>query len=125
MRKFDKVLIKNLRIHGILGVYEQERRQPREILINLTLNTNTRRAAQTDHIRDCVDYDQAAQEIRALIEGAKRFTVEALAEDIACLCLKKPGVRQVTVRVEKPGAVMGAESVGVEIVRRKRLNLKR
>ena len=124
LRKLDKVLIQNLRIQGILGVYEQERRQPREILINLTLHTDTRRAARTDHIRDCVDYDQAAQEIRALVEGAKRFTVEALAEDIAYLCLNKPEVRKVIVRVEKPGAVAGADSVGVEIVRKKCLNLK-
>ncbi len=125
MRKLDEVFIKNLRIRGILGVYDQERRQPREILINIILHTDTRRAARTDFIRDCVDYDQVTQEIRALIEGAKRFTVEALAEDIARLCLSNPGVRQVVVRVEKPGAVAGASSVGVEILRKKGLNLKR
>ncbi len=125
MRKLDEVFIKNLRIRGILGVYDQERRQPREILINIILHTDTRRAARTDFIRDCVDYDQVTQEIRALVEGAKRFTVEALAEDIARLCLSNPGVRQVVVRVEKPGAVAGASSVGVEILRKKGLNLKR
>jgi FolB domain-containing protein len=125
MRKLDRVFIKNLRIQGILGVYDQERHQPRQILVNLTLHTNTRRAARTDLIRDCVDYDQIAQEIRALVEGAMRFTVEALAEDIARLCLGKPGVRKVSVRVEKPGAVAVADSVGVEIIRRNYLNLKR
>ncbi len=125
MRKLDRVFIKDLRIHGILGVYEHERSQPREILVNVTLYTDIRRAARTDRIDNCVNYDQAAQEIRALVEGAKRFTVEALAEDIARLCLRKPGVRQVTVRVEKPGAIVGAESVGVEIIRKKHLNLKR
>ena len=124
MRNLDKVFINNLRVKGILGVYEQERYQTREILLNLTIFTDTRRGARTDHIRDCVDYDQTAQEIRALVEGAKRFTVEALAEDIACLCLNKPEVRKVIVRVEKPGAVAGADSVGVEIVRKKCLNLK-
>ncbi|MBE3043071.1 dihydroneopterin aldolase, partial [Candidatus Bathyarchaeota archaeon] len=45
------------------------------------------------------------------------FTVEALAEDIARLCLRRPGVQKVAVKVEKPGAVTGAESVGVEIER--------
>jgi FolB domain-containing protein len=125
MRKSDKLFIKNLRIQGILGVYDQERHQPREIIINIVLHTDTRRAALTDIIHDCVDYDQVAQEIRALVEGAKRFTVEALAEDIARLCLSKPRIRQVTVRVEKPGAVAGADSVGVEIIRKQRSNLKR
>ena len=125
MYQLDKVFIKNLRVLGILGVYEQERNQTREILINIILYTNAHRAAQTDQIEDCVDYDQTALEIRALVESAKRFTVEALAEDIAQLCLKKPRVRKVLVRVDKPGAVAGADSVGVEIVRKKGLYLKR
>jgi dihydroneopterin aldolase len=50
---------------------------------------------------------------------ARRFTVEALAEDIANLTLNSPKVQKVTVRVEKPGAVTGAQSVGVEIERSK------
>ena len=120
----DIIFIKDLRVRGILGVHDWERQQPREILINVTLFTDTRRAAETDDIADCVDYSQTAQKIRALIApqtagagGAGRFTVEALAEDIANLCLSQTWVQKVAVRVEKPGAVEGAESVGVEIER--------
>ncbi len=46
-----------------------------------------------------------------------RFTLEALAEDIAQLCLEDPRVLKTTVRVEKPGAVRFSQSVGVEIER--------
>ncbi len=52
-----------------------------------------------------------------LAESAMRFTVEALAEDIAQICLEDPKVIKTTVRVEKPGAVRFAQSVGVEIER--------
>jgi FolB domain-containing protein len=113
----DKILIRNLRVQGILGVNAWERTTPREIIVNVMMSTNTRRAAQSDDIADCVDYSRVVREIRTLVEEAQRFTVEALAEDIAGLCLNKPGVQEVTVRVEKPGAVTGAESVGVEIER--------
>ncbi|MBU2609888.1 MAG: dihydroneopterin aldolase [Chloroflexi bacterium] len=121
----DKIFIRDLRVQGILGVYDWERQQPREILINVELFTDTRRAAETDDLADCVDYSQMAQKIRALVApqtagagDAGRFTVEALAEDIANLCLNQPRVQKVTVRVEKPGAVEGSESVGVEIIRK-------
>jgi len=121
----DIVFIRDLRVRGILGVHDWERQQPREILINVELFTDTRRAAESDNIADCVDYSQVAQKIRALVApqtaeagSAGRFTVEALAEDIANLCLSQPKVRKVAVRVEKPGAVEGAESVGVEINRK-------
>ena len=50
-------------------------------------------------------------------ESANRETVEALANDLAKLCLEENGVQKVIVRVEKPGAVRFAESVGVEIER--------
>jgi len=113
----DKILIQNLRVQGILGVNDRERTTLREIIINAMLFTETRRAALSDDIADCIDYSQLAKEIRALVEEARRFTVEALAEDIANLCLSRPMVRKVTVRVEKPGAIENAESVGVEIER--------
>lgn len=113
----DKILIQNMHVQGILGINDRERTTPRDIIVSLTILTDTHRGAQSDDIADCVDYSEAAREIRALIEGTRRFTVEALAEDIASFCLRKPGVQKVIVRVEKPGAVTGIESVGVEIER--------
>lgn len=113
----DKLLIRNLHVTGILGVNDWERTTSREIIINVILFTETLHGALSDNIEDCVDYSQVAREIRLLVEGARRFTVEALAEDISGLCLSKAGVRKVTVRVEKPGAISGVESVGVEIER--------
>ena len=113
----DKILIQNLRAEGILGVNDWERTSKREIVVNATLFTDTKRAAASDNITDCVDYSTVAGEIQLLIELAQRFTVEALAEDIARICLGKPGVKRVIIRIDKPGAVNGVESVGVEIVR--------
>jgi 7,8-dihydroneopterin aldolase/epimerase/oxygenase len=113
----DKILIQNLRVQGILGVNDWERTTLREIIINVVLFTNTQPAAQSDDIKDCVDYSQVSKGIRSHVESSRRFTVEALTGDIAGLCLSKPGVQKVMVRVEKPGAVIGTESVGVEIER--------
>jgi dihydroneopterin aldolase len=45
--------------------------------------------------------------------------VEALAEDLAQLCLETPGVREVILRVEKTQAIADTGSVGVEITREK------
>jgi FolB domain-containing protein len=116
----DKIIITDLRAHGILGVYPHERQTPQDIRINITAYTDTSRAAQSDHIADCVDYAALAKKVRAHAESAARFTVEALANDIAGLCLQEQGVRKVCVRVEKPGAVPEAASVGVEVERRRK-----
>ena len=113
----DKVIIKDLLARGIIGINDWEREQPQDILINITVLTDTHRAAQTDDIADCVNYRTLAKEVRQHAETAARLTVEALANDISAICLGQPGVEKAIVRVEKPGAVRFAGSVGVEIER--------
>jgi len=113
----DKVIIKNLLARGIIGVNGWERKRAQNILINITLFTDTRRAADTDDINDCVNYSTVSKKVLAHAESASRMTVEALAGDLAKICLEENGVQKVIVRAEKPGAVRFAESVGVEIER--------
>lgn len=113
----DKVIIKNLLARGIIGVNDWERTRAQNILINITLFTDTRRAGDTDSLDDCVNYSTISKKLLAHAENINRLTVEALANDLAKLCLEEKGVQKVIVRVEKPGAVRFAESVGVEIER--------
>lgn len=113
----DKVIIKDLLARGIIGINDWEREQPQDILINIVVLTDTHRAAQTDDIADCVDYRALAKQVRKHAESAARLTVEALANDLSAICLQQPRVQKATVRVEKPGAVRFAASVGVEVER--------
>ena len=113
----DKTFIKDLRVRGIIGINDWERGQIQDMLINIEVFSDTRRAAETDNIEDCVNYRTLAKKVQAHAETAKRLTVEALANDLAKLCLQEKGVQKVIVRVEKPGAVRFSNSVGVEIER--------
>ena len=113
----DKVIIQNLKARGILGIHDWERVTPREIIINATIFTDTRSAAQSDDIDDCINYSEMARKLRAHAEHAARMTVEALANDLAQICLQEPKALKVIMRVDKPGAVPEAESVGVEVER--------
>ncbi|HLO13666.1 MAG TPA: dihydroneopterin aldolase [Anaerolineales bacterium] len=113
----DKVIIKDLLVRGIIGVNDWERNRAQDILINITLFTDTHRAAETDNIADCVNYSTMSKKIQAYAESAERLTVEALANDLARICLNEKLVQKVILRVEKPGAVRFSKSVGVEIER--------
>jgi len=113
----DKTFIKDLIIRAIIGVRDWERDTPQDILINIVVFTDPRPIDTPDNLSVCVDYSTLAKEIRALVEKARRYTVEALAEDIAGICLSRSLVCKVMVRVEKPGAVTDAGAVGVEIER--------
>ena len=115
----DKVLITDLVARGMIGMNAWEREKPQEILINIVLFTDLHKAGISDNIHDSVNYRTVAKKVLVHAETAQRQTVEALATDLARLCLEEFGVEQVRVRVEKPGAVRFSRSVGVEIQRSK------
>ena len=51
------------------------------------------------------------------VEASSDFLVERLVTDLARIVIMEFGVERVRVRVEKPGALRFAESVGIEIER--------
>jgi FolB domain-containing protein len=113
----DRIEIKDLLLRGIVGINDWEREQPQDILINITLFADLRRAGLSDDIHDTVNYRSLTKKIIQLVEASQRYTVEALAADIARICLQEPGAERARVRLEKPGALRFARSVGVEIER--------
>jgi FolB domain-containing protein len=115
--KEDQILIKDLLLRGIIGINDWEREKKQDILVNIVLFGDLRPAGRSDHIEDSINYRTVTKKVINHVEGGDRHTVEALATDIARLCLEAPGVRRVRVRLEKPGALRFARSVGVEIER--------
>lgn len=113
----DKVFIKDLMVRGIIGINDWERENKQDILINITLFADLHKAGESDDIESTPNYRTVAKKVISHIEQANRFTVEALANDVANLCMEDKNVQKVQVRIEKPGAVRFSKSVGVEIER--------
>ncbi len=113
----DRIFIRDLVARGIIGINDWEREKPQEMLINIVLSADLHKAGESDDIADSVNYRTVAKRVLAHAETAGRLTVEALAADLARICLEEPGVQAVRVTVEKPGAVRFSRSVGVEIER--------
>lgn len=115
----DEIFIEDLLIRSVIGISDREREQPQDILVNVTLFSDTSKAGISDDVNESVNYRTVAKKILAHTEKVNRYTVEALAADIANICLQEAGVLGVRVKVEKPGAVRFAKSVGVIITRMK------
>ncbi len=115
----DRILITDLLARCIIGVRDEERRDRQDVLINLSLSVDLRRAGASDRIEDSVDYRALNKQILHMAESSQFRLVEALAQAVADICLGHPSVQEATVRIEKPGALRFARSVGVEIVRQR------
>ncbi len=113
----DEIHIRDLLVRAIIGVNDEERVNRQDVIINVTLETDTRKAGRTDELADAVNYREVAKKVVELTERSRFYLVERLAEEIARVCLEDKRVQRVRVSVEKPGAIRFARSVGVTIVR--------
>ena len=116
----DTVRIRGLKVEGIVGVHEWERRVPRPIVIDLELATDAARAAKGDALKDALDYAAVAQAVTAFVGASQFQLIETLAERLAAKLQKDFSVGWLRLEVHKPGAVAGAQDVSVAIERGKR-----
>lgn len=120
----DRIFVRDLKLRGIVGLNDWEREKQQDILVNLILEFDCRAAGVSDDVADTLNYRTLTKAVIAHVESSARFLVEALATDIARICVVDFAADAVTVRVEKPGALRFADSVGVEI-RRSRADFER
>lgn len=114
----DKIIIKDLLMRGIIGINPDERVKRQDILVNIILYADISRAAATDDIAYAVNYKTISKQVIDRVEEGSDFLVEKLVTDLARMILTDhPAVQTVQVRVEKPGALRFAQSVGIEIER--------
>jgi len=113
----DKIYIRDLSIRCIIGVNQEERTEKQDVIINIILFADTRKAGQTDDLDDSVDYKKVKKTILSLVENSEFLLIEKLADEIAKVCLDDSKVQKVNVTVDKPGALRYTRSVAVEIVR--------
>ncbi len=113
----DRIHVRNLRLRTVIGVAEWEQEHRQDVLVNIVLYTDTRRAAKSDKLGDTVDYKELRDRLVRLAENRPHGLLEALAQHIVDLCMENPRVQAVDVTVDKPGALRFSESVAVQIHR--------
>ena len=113
----DIVYIRDLRIDTTIGIYDWEREVRQTVSLDLEMATDIAAAAATDDIRHALNYKAVAKRIIAHVESSGCLLGERLAEEIASLVLAEFPVPWLRLRLSKPGALRGAQDVGILIER--------
>ena len=100
----DRLAVRGLAVHGHHGVFEYERRDGQEFVVDLVLGMDTGPAAQSDNLQDTVDYGTLVEEVRSAVANDPVDLIETLAQRIADVCLRHTRVEVVEVTVHKPHA---------------------
>ena len=120
----DTLRLHDLEVRCRLGVYEWERRTRQTVRIDLELAIDATGAAESDDVRDAVDYAALVDRIRAAAAARPFNLMETLAEAIAAVALETCGSPRVRVCVKKR-ALEGLGYAAVEIERTRRLAPRR
>ena len=103
----DKIFIRELALRCIIGIYPAERREKQDIIINVEMHCDLRKAGRSDDLNDTVDYKAVKKAILKLVEESGFQLIESLAESIADIALSDEKILQVVVTIDKPGVVVG------------------
>jgi len=118
------VFLRDMMLQANIGIHAHEHAGTQRVRVNIDLavtdeGTSAGAGVGRDELSRVVDYERVAKAVRNIVATGHVKLVETLAEQIAEACLVDARVRVVRVRVEKLDILPDAESVGVEIERRR------
>jgi dihydroneopterin aldolase len=117
----DRIAVPEIRLEARLGVADEERATPQEILVDVELCLDLRQAGAADDLSSTVDYVEVCSLVEAVVGSRPFRLVEAVAEETARALLERFAVDEARVRVRKPSALVrwGAPWAEVEVRRRR------
>lgn len=107
------VFVRGLAVQAGIGVYDHEHGRLQSLVIDVTLDLEPH---AVERLSDTVNYETVAEAARAIVADGHVGLVETFADRLARACLKDSVVRRARVRIEKPGALAGADAPGCEVV---------
>ncbi|WP_227820131.1 dihydroneopterin aldolase [Agromyces aureus] len=115
----DRITLTGLRVMAHHGVFDFEREQGQEFVIDVSVVVDLRAAASGDDLARTVHYGELAEAVVAAVERDPVDLIETVAERVADVALSWSSVEQVEVTVHKPQAPISVPfaDVSVSIVR--------
>jgi len=105
--------IENLRLRTIIGIYDWEKENKQDVIINIAIEFDGSNAGESDKIEDTIDYKSVTKEIINYVENGKFNLIEKLVTDIGKIVMKDKRILMSTTTVDKPGALRFTDSVSV------------
>ncbi len=97
----DKIHIKGISCQAYVGVPPQERENPQEVVVDLTLSLNLETAAQTDRVESTVDYQKIVEKVEHAISERPFQLLEALTSHVCQSLLTDTRIKIALVKIRK------------------------
>jgi 7,8-dihydroneopterin aldolase/epimerase/oxygenase len=115
----DRIELRGLTIRGQHGVYEHERADGQDFVVDITVWIDLADAAASDDLDDTYDYGDLAQLAANVVAGPPRKLIEAVAGEIADRVMDDHRVHATEVVIHKPQAPIRRQFADVAVVVRR------
>lgn len=115
----DRIELRGLTVRGRHGVYEHERINGQDFVVDVTVWIDLADAAASDELSDTYDYGILAELVANVVAGPPRNLIETVAAQIADTVLGDERVHAVEVVVHKPQAPLPFAFADVAVVARR------
>jgi dihydroneopterin aldolase len=118
MAQLDRIVIRQLQVPTLIGVYPFEREQAQILRCDLVLWANITQAAQTDDLAHTIDYAAVSNQVRMLGEASSYQLLEAFGEHVLIHLLAQfPLIEQIEMTLFKDGCIEHAQGSELIITR--------
>jgi dihydroneopterin aldolase len=100
----DELTLTGLRAFAHHGVFEPERVNGQEFVIDVSVWLDSRAAAASDDLAETVHYGVLAEQVVGAVESDPVDLIETVAERIAAVVLSHPAVLRTRITLHKPSA---------------------
>jgi dihydroneopterin aldolase len=104
MNPLDTITLTGLRATAFHGVFDHERRDGQEFIIDVTVHLDFAAAAGSDSLAETVHYGVLAEQVVSAVERDPVDLIETVAERVATVALAHTAVQRVDVTLHKPSA---------------------
>ena len=109
------ILIENMEFYAFHGHYKEEQKVGNKFMVDLTIETDMTKPAESDNLKDAVNYQQAYQIVKKQME-MKSYLLENIAGRILnAIHEEMDGIKKVTVKVAKINPPMGGKIGSVSV----------
>ena len=115
----DRIELRGLTVRGNHGVFDHERRDGQDFVVDITVWIDLAAAAASDDLADTLDYGALAKRAADIVGGPARNLIETVAGEIAEDVMTDERVHAVEVVVHKPAAPIPLDFADVAVVARR------
>jgi len=115
----DRIELRGLKVRGNHGVFEHERRDGQDFVVDVTVWMDLAPAAASDDLADTLHYGELAQSVAAIVGGKPHDLIETVAARVAEDVMTDARVQAVEVVLHKPQAPIELDFADVAVVARR------